>query len=134
MNREIKYRGQRINSFEWVYGYYVFRGGKKHQIVTEEFTFPFEVRPETVGQLTGLKDKHGKVIYCGDLYRTELTEKPRQVFFKNGAFCGGFTFDNCAPLAWDCERDEDTCNELYPCNTEYIEIIGNIHENPELLK
>ena len=138
---ENTFRGQRIYSDEWVYGYYVFRGGIKHQIVSEEYTFPFQVKPETVGRFIGLKDKHGKKCFEGEIveYYTNVrkTRVIAEIKWEQQA---------CAYwLKW-VEADEGgkiinryrestatfSDGETYQC--DYINIIGNIHETPNLLK
>lgn len=74
------------------------------------------VAPETVGQFTGLKDRHGKEIYEGDILSDDLDIDA--VCFWDGSFC------------------LNKPNEYIELSTlpmvEY-EIIGNIYENPELL-
>ena len=137
--REILFRGQTANC-EWVYGSLVhskniqpaiyFEVGKG-SIKTFDFVY---VRPETVGQFTGLIDKNGNKIFEGDIY-TACGSGKYEIRFINGAFCGGLLGGDdsfFAPLGWESlEDDEDLylSNELF----KIAEIIGNIHEE-ELLE
>lgn len=85
-------------------------------------------------QYTGLKDKNGKEIYLGDILQTSnLTDHSIDIWDKNVhglTICQelddrlGFTFSN-----WHPKYDEDSVYDF-----RYIEVIGNIYENPELLK
>lgn len=85
--------------------------------------FAYQVRPETVGQFTGLLDKNGKKIFEGDIIRDEDSWARGEVFFNNndtGGYCTWFLGDgyNCSLSFLDSTN---------------IEIIGNIQDNPELL-
>ena len=87
----------------------------------------FEVIPESVGQYTGLTDKNGKKIFEGDIVKS--CEYDDVYFVKY--------FDNDNYSAFDCVPDVPLCecNGLsYLVNEEGCKVIGNIHDNPELLK
>lgn len=76
-----------------------------------------EVIPETVGQFTGLTDKNGVKIFEGDVIESEKL-KPSKV-----------EFYNCSFMFWEMTLEDYEMIYLY----DEIEVIGNIHENPELL-
>lgn len=111
MNREIKFRGKRIDNGEWEYGHYVvLREG--HMIVNTDgagLYFYNQVDPATVGQFTGLKDKNGREIYEGDIVLATLkffniNNEKCKVIFHNGSFGiqYGFSPDYFKPFdAWD---------------------------------
>ena len=74
MNRQIEFRGKRLDNGEWVYGYYVENKLGNHFIYeierNGEFVWnSYEVDPLTVGQFTGLVDKNDKKIYEFDIVR-----------------------------------------------------------------
>lgn len=150
--REIKFRGLRTDG-EWAFGCFVNAFPSTPRIVSENNSYP--VKPETVGQFTGLTDKNGKEIYEGDIVRCnefenknmlDMTMEEREVFsfedlkgklretyisairFEEG----GFEVDcheNCTAGLGFFFGDQ---RHSSPMST--IEVIGNINENPELLK
>ena len=133
--REILFRGKRMDDGEWVEGYLVKAVGGECMILpvtTEhcggaEFSEGYHCDPTTVGQYTGLKDKHGKRIFEGDVVKTsdvtheDVIQIPGELFaieLRKGCWtmvCG---------QNWD----------FLETNNRYVEVIGNIHDNPELLK
>ena len=150
--REILFRGKRIDNGEWVEGYFIQKGsqtfiasypyftGKVHETSWLEFCFGgfIEVIPETVGQYTGLTDKNGKKIFEGDIVRTHYANAPKAVFvetvvFDSGKFCATSTNEGCKTTAalWDGVPRLAIDKSVY---MDEVEIIGNIHDNPELLE
>lgn len=134
MNRVIKFRGKRVDNGEWVYGdllkpfksqFYVLDYSKFDYDCFEhigEVAEQFEVVPETVGQFTGLLDKNSKEIYEGDI----LSTQERDIFFVIvwDSFNCGFKFRNIKTNSY-YEIDESLIR---------LELVGNIHDNKELLK
>ena len=125
--RKILFRGKSEDNGEWVYGYYACIG-KHHYILTGKLNLigavNFEhylVIPETVGQYTGLKDKNGKKIFEGDTVWFGEEKERGVVYFDNSCSRFAVRFDT-----FDAAFDHLYSNEL--------EIIGNVHDNPELME
>lgn len=78
---------------------------------------------------TGLTDKNKVEIYGGDIYQNSKGGRA-YVVYKNGCFCGG-SEEEYGPLGWD--SDLDGIDGIAEDSTEWTEIIGNIHQHPELL-
>ena len=139
--REILFRGKRLDNGEWVEGYLYKRivhlSGFHQNVVVDAIEVSdgenplgisyYTIFPETVGQYTGMTDKNGRKIFEGDILKLDYIGPGRgvqgvaEVVFKYGKFC----------MPWGHRK------ELVPldgfANTT-MEIIGNIHDNPDLLK
>lgn len=129
--REILFRGKDVDTGEWVYGYYSGPVGacECHEIcnINDVLGSMVDVDPETVGQFTGLMDKHGKKIFEGDIVRAVLPKTnaisefvwPNMVVgFSEGAFVA-MRGRYCTPLYSFAPAVE-------------FEVIGNVHDNQEL--
>lgn len=137
--RTIKFRARRKNG-KWVVGNFInhfstyFKTEERHSIFLPKPEndnggyWVEDIDPETVGQFTGLYDCDGKEIYEGDILKWEKDGLMYVVKFWDGMFyasveecnegiLGGF------PLHALTEYDDRKC-----------EIVGNIYDNPELLK
>ena len=127
--REILFRGTKTNSSEWVYGN-LFNPDKSDtptQICmgTHIVRICYEIDPETVGQYTGRTDKNGKKIFEGDIIKGKVHEMNGYRIRKGVVEYHGVGFImNLDPNSW-----YDQKNIPLDC-----EVIGNIYDNPELLK
>lgn len=135
--RTIKFRGKRLDNGEWVYGYLVVDPQQRHRIYWQPFseassnTYHF-VDPETVGQFTGLFDKDGKEIYEGDVVIYEYAINVA-VRYNGGAF--GYWINEQERWKAFISFAGNSNFEFNRTNKSHQhEVIGNIHDNPELLK
>lgn len=153
MPREIKFRGKRIDNGEWVYGSLSMidtrsqKIGNAHGVMficevqnvwsgeddKKMCGYWIKVDPETVGQYTGLKDKNGKEIWEGDI-----------IDYKRSGYVSG-NWQGLFRIEWHphhpcwhavlVSSNDDECFDswnLWP-DIDY-EVIGNVWENPELIK
>ena len=109
----------------WVYGG-IFPGTGDYSIIyggeTEKDLEKHVVYSETVGQYTGLKDKNGKKVFEGDIVRKTNKGRHPEIFIANIRTCF-YTIEEVYYSPF--EHFTESC--------EY-EIIGNMHDNPELLE
>lgn len=121
------FRGKRVDDYkkgEWEHGHLcmskAFDGGEWNiPTIQDAKGYRREVDPATLGQCTGLKDKNGKLIFEGDIVR----------FVRNGT---GVVAWNKYELAWEFSKPNSlVCYNGYA--GDMYKIIGNIHDNPELL-
>ena len=131
MNAINKCRGKRVDNGEWVYGYC----GCKINVYTEKddcfimiptynattnssYFVDVQVDPNTVGQYTGEKDKNGVEMCKGDIVKI-YDKKIKVIDFALGAFV---------------TRSRNVMSPMILIPSEMYEVIGNIHDNPELLE
>ena len=125
--REILFRGKQMSNGKWIEGFYFKQpnpmtedGFPTRHCISDLPPFGAEVIPETVGQYTGLTDKNGKngkKIFEGDI-----------VNFSNILYYIVFA-DGCFRIC----RNGKYSYTLHNLHSAF-EVIGNIHDNPELLK
>ena len=123
MNREILFRGKADD--EWVYGD-LGRLKNAITITKRNFIYPYIVMPETVGQFTGLTDKNGVKIFEGDIVTVENPNISDDEY-------GIVKFDNDGAM-FIVEFDTFTVDFGNNIDSNQCKIIGNIFDNPELLK
>ena len=130
MKREILYRGARMEDGKFVYGSLVFvkendksENELPHIVISygpDTFDW-FEVEPETVGQFTGITDRDGAKIFEDDIFKIGAEKCVFTVKFDYGCF-----------LAYDGNGEQ--VGILSELSTMFVKVIGNIHDNKELLK
>lgn len=144
MNREIKFRGLNKKNNQWLYGYF-FKYPNCHTVIYESDSSCWEVLSSSVGQYTGLKDKNGTEIYEGDivqltipdgtirLFVVEWAEEDRKLISLSGFEHDGNPVRICGwCFNWNGFHLYPTVIDGIPDN-EIMTIVGNVHDNPELL-
>lgn len=124
MSREILFRGKTDN--KWVYGVPIYL--RKEAYIVRDFCLGGSytddwVEAETVGQFTGLIDKNGKKIFEGDILKAWYSSVEIEGFFENLEV---YYDDSYAQYRAGYK-------DLYEV-AENSEVVGNIHDNPELLQ
>ena len=142
--REIKFRGKRIDNGEWVHGdlfqkkdglvairrnYHTWAEGPYDLPDPSDYE-DYIVYPGTVGQFTGLKDRNSKEIYEGDIVKFHFmtSNSCSTKLFPTEKFFGKITMNKYNH--WSIFSNG---MEIHIENAiKYGEVIGNIHDNPEL--
>ena len=161
--REIMFRGKRLDNGEWIEGYLIRYENERTRICkskTNAFcyqkdrsiiqTVAHETETFTVGQYTGLKDKYGKRIFEGDIVRYTYDSPDDPMATENGLKVRTgriFWSDWRASFAVTAGRNLSAAlnNDVavyvrgrqvyeYVRGANTVEVIGNIHDNPELLE
>lgn len=125
--RTIKFRGKRLDNGEWVYGFLTCYAEKvaaiQHWNKKGHLT-GYGTDPESVGQWTGLVDRHGKEIYEGDIVILETVSRHRSLGCVRWTDFARYEF-------WHLRQDQGfQLGQRF----DETEIIGNIHDNPELME
>lgn len=132
--REILFRGKCCTTGEWVEGFlgievlddYVIQQFSFDEYFASECIDQYSVKLETVGQYTGLTDKNGKKIFEGDILEGDLEDSlDPGAKWRSEIIWGKFGW-NCKSNKISLPMDEYDIREG--------EVIGNIHDNPELLE
>lgn len=135
---EILFRGKRLDNGEWVKGAFV---GKYDPLLCISYAFIiaqkpkdsfvtwYAVDPNTVGQYTGLCDKNGTKIFEGDVVKVNIGYLKRQgvVFYEGTAAKFGLKMENGTEKNFSFLGAQMV--KMYD-----VTVIGNIHDNPDLLK
>lgn len=133
--REILFKAKRVDNGDWCYGVPIFDGwSKKTYIASYEYSSlalvqQIEVIHETLCEYTGLTDKNGKRIFEGDIVKRVFTLWHGETKKTRETQIGVVVYSNR-----DCSfQVEKKCNLRKPWDGDTIEVIGNIHDNPEFL-
>ena len=131
--RPIKFRGKCIEEGDVMYGEFVYGDlriieDKRDFYLIYTINSCVRVDKNTIGQFTGLHDKNGVEIYEGDIVSFEDTYD----------YFGEESFMNKGKIEWVDDEAifnvSNRCNESNKSAYDRCEVIGNIHDNPELLE
>ena len=142
--RVILFRGKRVDNGEWIEGFYAQSGEKKYILIDNDIAVGYlamkEVNPDTIGQYTGLTDKNGKKIFEGDIVKNEWCFIKGNSIVRFGEYKSLDSSNDyqCGHVGFYLEHISDFDKRIVRRDIMYFankcEIIGNIHDNPELVK
>lgn len=122
--REIKFRGFNRKNGVWLYGFYLQNRGA-HFVCPDEFADgkswdDYEIDPKTRGEYTDMVDRNKREIYEGDILYDHYSNNRFRVYFTSASF--------------DVEGILEAVYRSLSDVASDSEVIGNIYDNPELLK
>lgn len=137
--REILFRGKRVDNGEWIKGY-LYRISEKANpfiMLPDCKGESYEVDSKTVGQYTGLTDSNSKKIFKGDIVK--CSDENNDIHFEavvefgnpNGVYDWGYQLKRI--IGDNANTDILLWVDMEECGA-FIEVIGNVYDNPELLK
>ena len=126
--RKILFRGKTVKE-QWAYGLLAHIGNAWYISNKAGVATAYEVIPSTVGQYTGLKDKNGTKIFEGDIVQTNK-------FFLSVGLNAKYVIEYDVKIACFIGTMQKGCIKHFTTfqnDSDQFEVIGNIHDNPELL-
>lgn len=134
MNREIEFRG--LNGTQWYYGDLEYRRKDDVALIHTykddgSYNKQYLVDPYTVGEFTGLRDKNGVKIFEGDVVEVTSLRYGYEDFMKKMLCEIVYDSDLCCFDFLASDRKRCMCVTIVDAE---IEVVGNIHDNPELIK
>lgn len=144
MENRYLFKAKRIKDGQWVEGYIVYSFTGVPFIITEydhilALVARDEVDPETICQCTGLKDKNGKLIWENDIiHKPFYTDY--DAYANSEAYTGRIQYEDGGWSVEITKSDGSICASSiiemigYSKDIEHFEVLGNIFDNPELLK
>ena len=132
--REILFRGKDLRTGEWVFGSFgIFTeldgsGPMQYDIMAAQEESSHPVNPDTVGQYTGMTDKNGRKIFEGDILKGEY-----ELDGAHGEFHEAVLWEGGSWAIQECGYDY-TADILTDETAAECVIVGNIHDNPELME
>jgi uncharacterized phage protein (TIGR01671 family) len=149
MNERHLFRGKRVDNGEWIYGCYIYHD-ERHHITTgnhDKYDVVLygniksqglevkQVDSATLSQCTGLKDKHGTLIFEGDVVKDEAGRIMRVQYSEHFQQMRLYSLNEISKKhlgELSAKFGVHIFDWIYPKMS--LEIIGNIHDNPGLLK
>ncbi len=116
------WRGKRVDNKVWVEGYYIHLSENDLHIIVGLDGQYNRIEPETRGECASITDKNGVKIFEGDIVQECMTQDKATVKFVGG----GFVFD------YGDEARAMACT--FRGVEKHVSVIGNVHDNPELLE
>lgn len=135
--REILFRGKRKTDGIWLHGDLRQWSETRKGICDYSLRGTSEVHPETVGQFTGLTDKDGNKIFDGDVVCYTTPDDSRAFgIVRFGEYGSGGSCHVGFGVDWFGRHDTGwlRCDIGFWVKFREIKVIGNIHDNPELLE